>query len=73
MYVTAANASVGVYGCIGRPLAMLELRTTVTKLLFNFDISFAPGEDGYDLLYKSRDHFTLGLAPLRLRFTPRKD
>lgn len=47
---------------------MLELRTVVAKLLFNFDVEFAPGENGYDLLYKTRDHFTSGLAPLKLQF-----
>ncbi|KAF2099261.1 cytochrome P450 [Rhizodiscina lignyota] len=65
--------SQGVYGCIGRPLAMLEIRTTVAKLLHYFDVDFAPGEDGRDLLYKTRDHFTLGLAPLKLRFNERKE
>lgn len=58
----------GVYGCIGKPLAMLELRTVIAKLIFNFDVELAPGEDGHNLLYKSRDHFTMGLAPLKLRF-----
>lgn len=52
---------------------MLEIRTVVAKMIYNFDVSFADGEDGSDLLYKSRDHFTYGLAPLRMRFTEWKD
>ena len=59
------------YGCIGRPLALLEIRVTVAKLLFNFDVELAPGEDGHELLYKTRDHFTLGLGALKLRFRER--
>jgi hypothetical protein len=37
----------------------------------NFDVSFAPSEDGTNLLEKSRDHFTLGLADLDLLFRER--
>ena len=37
----------------------------------NFDVRFAPGEDGTRLLEKTREHFTLGLAPLDLVFTKR--
>ncbi|KAK3064939.1 hypothetical protein LTS18_001733 [Coniosporium uncinatum] len=64
--------SQGVYGCIGRPLALLELRKVVSKLVITFDVELAPGEDGHELLYKTRDHFTLGLGALKLRFKERK-
>jgi tryprostatin B 6-hydroxylase len=37
-----------------------------------FDVSFAPGENGTDLVEKSRDHFTLGLEDLNLEFTKRR-
>ncbi|KAI9874353.1 MAG: hypothetical protein M1830_009845 [Pleopsidium flavum] len=66
-----APFSAGTYGCIGRPLALLNLRTTVAKLIMNFDVSFAPGEDGKNLEEKTRDHFTFGLGELNLTFTKR--
>jgi hypothetical protein len=37
----------------------------------DFDVSFALGEDGSNLLEGSRDHFTLGLADFNLEFKPR--
>ena len=62
---------VGVYGCIGKPLAYLELRQIVTKLVMTFDIAFAPGEDGTTLLEEARDHFTFESGPLSLVFKER--
>lgn len=49
----------------------MEVRSVTAQLLKNFDVSFAPGEDGTDLLEKTLDTFTMELAPLRLCFTPR--
>ena len=62
----------GVYGCIGRPMAMLNLRTTVARLLLEFDVEFAPGETGWDLEQNAWEHFTLAPGQLHLRFTKRK-
>lgn len=64
--------SMGVYGCIGKPLALLEIRTLVTKLVMKYDVAFAPGETGKALMEDFKDHFTLGLQDLNLVFTPRK-
>ena len=64
--------SPGPYGCIGKPLALLEIRTVVAKLITAYDVKYAPGEDGSKLLNESRDHFTIGLAPLNLQFTRRE-
>lgn len=63
--------SIGPYGCIGKPLALLEIRTVVAKLVTAYSFGFAPGEDGSKLMNESRDHFTVGLAPLELKFNPR--
>lgn len=62
----------GRYGCIGKNLALMELRTVTALLIAKFDVSFAPGENGSNLLEKSEDYFTVGLADLMLQFTPRK-
>lgn len=64
--------SMGVYGCIGKPLALLEIRTLVTKLVMKYDVAFAPGETGKPLMEDFKDHFTLGLKGMNLIFTPRK-
>jgi cytochrome P450 len=63
--------ALGPYGCIGKPLALMQMRALVSKIVMEFDISFAPGENGSNLLERSRDHFTLGLADLNLEFKPR--
>lgn len=57
--------------CIGKNLAMMEMRLVTAHVLTRFDVSLAPGEDGYRLLNESHDHFTVTLAPLDLVFTPR--
>jgi cytochrome P450 len=64
--------NLGTYGCIGKPLALMQIRAIVAKLIMKFDVSFAPGEDGTGLIEKTRDHFSLGLADFNLVFTERQ-
>jgi hypothetical protein len=49
----------------------MELRAVTARLVMDFDVSFAPGEDETALLEKTTDYFILGLAPLRLVFEKR--
>ena len=63
--------STGPMGCIGKNLALMEIRLLTTQLVTRFDVSFAPGEDGKRLLEKTKDHFTLGLGELDLIFKKR--
>ncbi|KAI0532394.1 cytochrome P450 monooxygenase-like protein [Xylaria digitata] len=63
--------SQGRFACIGRNLALNELRAVISKSVLEFDISFAPGETGRALLEDSKDIFTMSLAKLELRFTRR--
>lgn len=58
--------SQGKFGCIGKQLAYNEVRTVISMLVLNFDLEFAPGEDGKKLLFETVDQFTLGLPPLHL-------
>lgn len=37
----------------------------------NFDVAFAPGEDGVTFDNEMLDTFTVTLPPLQLQFTPR--
>lgn len=64
--------STGPFGCIGKNLAYMEIRSLTVQIIQRFDVKFAPGEDGKKLLEKSRDHFTLELEDLNLVFTERK-
>ncbi|QDS68051.1 hypothetical protein FKW77_009742 [Venturia effusa] len=63
--------SLGSMGCIGKPLALIELRCVLAKLLMAFDVALAPGEDGTELIQKGRDHFTMETGPLNLVFKAR--
>lgn len=63
-----APMSMGPFGCIGKSLAMMELRTVTANLVTKFDISLAPKEDGNRLLYETVDHFTVAPGQLDLVF-----
>lgn len=63
---------IGPYGCVGKQLALMEIRLVIARIVTEFDVAFAPGEDGTALLEKSRETFTLLLAPLQLVFTKRE-
>lgn len=56
--------------CIGKNLALVQIRSLAAKLLSKYDVAFAPGEDGTRLLMESRHHFSISVAPLDLVFTP---
>jgi cytochrome P450 len=63
--------STGPYGCIGRPLALLNVRTTLARIVTAFDISFAPGENGRTFEAEAREKFTIGFGDLMISFKPR--
>ncbi|OKL61205.1 hypothetical protein UA08_03406 [Talaromyces atroroseus] len=62
----------GTYGCIGRPLAMMNLRSTLARLLTTFDIKFAEGEDGSSFDGMSTNHFLWCPGDLYISFTKRE-
>ncbi|KAF9890803.1 hypothetical protein FE257_005374 [Aspergillus nanangensis] len=66
-----APFSIGPYNCIGKPLAMMNLRTTVARMIMTFDMKFAPGEDGRKFLADSQDNFVWYMGELRLELTRR--
>jgi hypothetical protein len=49
----------------------MELRLVVALLATEFDIRFAPGENGGALLHDSKDFFTVSTTDLNLGFTSR--
>jgi len=60
--------STGPYSCIGKNLALMEIRLLTAQLVTRFDVRLADGETGAELLGESKDHFTVGLGALRLCF-----
>lgn len=66
-----APFSIGPFSCVGKQLALMELRSVVAELVTQFDVEFAPGEDGSALLNESADFFTVSLSDLQLVFTER--
>jgi hypothetical protein len=50
----------------------MELRNVIARIVTEFNVKFAPGEDGTALLKDTTDTFTLALAPLMLVFTKRE-
>ncbi|KAK5309418.1 hypothetical protein LTR70_010299 [Exophiala xenobiotica] len=64
--------SLGRHGCIGKQLAYNEMRSVISRLVLEFDVAFAEGEDGRRLLEETQDRFTMGVAGLDLVFRERK-
>lgn len=51
----------------------MEIRTVISLLITPFDVSLAPGEDGSDLLERTKDTFTLRLGDLNLVFLKKEE
>ncbi|CAG8972199.1 hypothetical protein HYALB_00007341 [Hymenoscyphus albidus] len=63
--------STGSAGCVGKQLALMELRNVTARIISDFDVRFAPGEDGTGIIEKSTDIFTMALEPMMLVFERR--
>ncbi|KAL4931670.1 cytochrome P450 [Aspergillus undulatus] len=66
-----APFSIGPYGCIGKSLALLNIRTMIAQLVMTFDISFGPGEDGGRFEGETTEQFTVQKGGLDLVFRGR--
>ncbi|KAK3380816.1 cytochrome P450 [Podospora didyma] len=69
---TFAAFGVGPFSCIGKALAMVEMRNLIVKILTRFDVAFAPGEDGEWFMEGAKDHFIIEVPSLKLVFKERK-
>ncbi|KAE8332165.1 cytochrome P450 [Aspergillus sergii] len=61
----------GPYSCVGKQLALMELRRVTAEILTRYDVEFAQGQTTEDFLDGKRDTFTLVTAPLKLVFRER--
>ena len=62
----------GAYGCIGRSLGLMEIRAVVAQLLMDFDVAFAPGEDGRRMETETRDYVVMQCGSMQLSFKSRR-
>ncbi|KAI0911428.1 cytochrome P450 [Ustulina deusta] len=67
-----APFSVGHYGCIGKPLALLNLRATICRIIADYDIKPTAREILKEYDESMAEHFTLVPSPLKLSFTNRE-
>ncbi|KAL2173995.1 cytochrome P450 monooxygenase-like protein [Thermothelomyces heterothallicus CBS 202.75] len=61
----------GAYACVGKRLAMLELRRVVAEILSRYDLTIGPGQTKQAFLDGKQDTFTTVSAPLPIIFTER--
>ncbi|KAH6843376.1 cytochrome P450 monooxygenase-like protein [Chaetomium sp. MPI-CAGE-AT-0009] len=62
---------IGPYACVGKRLAMLELRRVVGEILLRYDLTIAPNQTKQGFLDGKQDTFTTVSAPLPIIFTER--
>lgn len=63
--------SAGASYCLGKQLAMMEMRMVLSRLIGKYDVSFAPGEDGTGLIGDAVESSTIWPGNIRLVFKPR--
>ena len=68
-----APFSIGPYNCIGKPLAMMNVRVTLARIIMRYDLHFAPDRGDPMTRFEEgmSDHFTLQPGPLYLRLERR--
>jgi cytochrome P450 len=62
--------SLGRYSCVGKNLALAEIRFVTALLISKYNIKFAPGEDGTTVWKDMKDQFTAVPGKLELVFEP---
>ncbi|KAI1748691.1 cytochrome P450 [Xylaria castorea] len=66
-----APFSMGTYGCVGRPLALLNIRTTVSRIIADYDIRPTSVESLVAYDERMTEHFTFEPPELKLSFAKR--
>ncbi|KAL8786743.1 MAG: hypothetical protein Q9195_008077 [Heterodermia aff. obscurata] len=65
--------SVGKSNCIGKNLALMDIKLVIASILKKYHIHFDPREDGHRVFTELQDHFTATPGPLSLVFKDRDD
>ena len=67
-----SRTCIGRYSCVGKTLALQELRFVTALLASKYDISFPPGEDGRSVEEDTLDQFVSNPGELRVVFRARQ-
>ncbi|CAK1360646.1 Tryprostatin B 6-hydroxylase [Cercospora beticola] len=68
-----APFATGRYSCVGRQLALNEIRMTTASIIQKYAVALAPGEDGEAVISEMKDQMAVFPGPLRLAFSRRED
>lgn len=66
------KGNTGRYSCIGKTLALQELRCVTALLASKYDVGFPPGEDGKSVEEDTLDQFTSNPGELKVVFRARQ-
>ena len=66
--VRISTKLIGRYGCVGKNLALSDLRFVAALLIKHYVICFASGENGKSIVNDLRDQFTAAPRELNLSF-----
>ncbi|RAK97897.1 cytochrome P450 [Aspergillus ibericus CBS 121593] len=66
-----APFSVGPYACIGKSLALMNMRTTIARIIMAFDMQMPPDDDGTLLDRNMREHFSSFVEDIHVIFKKR--
>jgi tryprostatin B 6-hydroxylase len=61
----------GAHSCLGKQLALIELRLVTARLVTQYDFGFAQGSNKRETVSDIKDRFTALPGPLRLVFVER--
>ena len=64
---------IGSFSCVGRQLALMELRYVISRMSRRYDMSLAEGQTAEAFTKESFDTFTIRLAPLQMVLKHRED
>lgn len=64
--------SAGARNCIGKALALLNLRTTIARIVTTFDFAFAPGEESKLANDNMTEGFSTSFGALMIVFSERQ-
>lgn len=69
-----APFSIGPYNCIGKPLAMMNIRITLARIVMRYNLTFSTDhvDPQSQFVNGMSDHFTLQPGPLYLRLEKRQ-
>lgn len=66
------SRAAGPYNCVGRQLALMELRFLLAYTVWNYEFAYAPGETGRRMEEESVDLVILSAGKLDVSFKKRQ-